>query len=96
MDLIVYAPTAKGIKAGLNEHSRIMFLNEHYIHITPCKHGYRFSQGDAFEWKPGMKNPDSYWKADCEVETTTIIDSALISDYNKDTNKNELKLMGIT
>jgi hypothetical protein len=95
MKLTVYRPTAKGLRKGLSEHSRIMFLNEHYIWIAATTTGYRFMQGDAFEWKPKFKQPDSMWCAIDEVETTTIVDAGLISAYNVKTNKNELTAMGI-
>ena len=95
MKLMVYKPSVKGIKAGINPHKRIMFLNEHYIHINACKSGYYFSEGDAFEWRPGLKKPESYWVSIDEVETTALIDSVQISKYNRDVNADELKLMGI-
>lgn len=95
MKLTVYQPSAKGLRAGLSEHSRIMFLNEHYVHIAPCKAGYRFMQGDAFEWMPKRKKPDSLWRAIEEVETTEILDAELISEYNRETYQTELAAMGI-
>ena len=95
MKLTVYKPSAKGLRAGLSEYSRIMFMNEHYIWIAPTVAGYRFMQGDAFEWMPKRKQPDSLWRATDEVETTEIVDAEQISDYNRETYKTELTAMGI-
>ena len=91
----VFKPSAKAIAAGANPHSRIMYMNEHYIHIAPTRAGYRFMQGDAFEWKPNLKKPDSLWKKETTVDPKLIVDSDLISVYNKKTYKKELDALGI-
>lgn len=63
MKLMVYKPTAKGIKKGIRPHHRIMFLNKHYIHIKTCGGlGYYFAEGDVFEYVPRLHKPDSLWE----------------------------------
>jgi hypothetical protein len=95
MHMNTYKPTAKGIKRGLAPTARIMFINEHYVHIAPTISGYRFQQGDAFEWKPGYKRPDSLWQVEAEIDPTSILDQDLISQYNRTENAVELAQMGI-
>lgn len=90
MKLTVYAPTSKGIKRGLKSDDRIVFVNEHYVWLKQIPNGYRFGQGDVFEWKPRKRKPDSLWAATEIINGHEISNVDDISDYNLKVNQKEL------
>lgn len=100
MSMTVYQPSPKGIKRGFTGSERIVFINEHYVWLEQIDTGYKFETGeydtgDAFEWKPKFKKPDSLWKAVDEIDPSTITGLDRLSDYNLKANEAELKEMGL-
>jgi len=93
MKFTCYEPTTKGLKKGLKSNHRILFLDEHYVHLNYNEQQYSFQDGDAFEWKPGMKKPDSLWKRYEEIESKNITGFENISSYNLKSNKEQINRM---
>lgn len=91
-----YRPSKKGLKWGINEHSRIFFLDSHYVFFVEQNGTYAFEDGDVFEWKPKMKKPDSLWVTDKDIDPKMIANSEGISEYNRIANVAQLSQMGLS